>query len=271
MGVSKEQGTRWPRPAGNSTWTREGGGVTPSPSPSQRELFAAHVSTRKPAVGQLCRWKDEVSESERSAWVPWAAGFSSKQSLSFRAPEGQGQPTAGGGGGRRRTSRGAAARADMSPSAALASGVGRHPRPRSRLFWPQAPPDQLSGSPCVCSAIHIQGRRRGSQHATTAAGPRPASLAQAREGPWKRWGCGLPGRPALRPQVPPVPGAWSAPPHCRPGAGTSPFSQAFPAPMCSSLGSVPRTGRAPWAEREGSQPGESPELWAVTGPYHPAD
>lgn len=99
MGVSKEQGTRWPRPAGNSTWTREGGGVTPSPSPSQRELFAAHVSTRKPAVGQLCRWKDEVSESERSAWVPWAAGFSSKQSLSFRAPEGQGQPTAGGGGG----------------------------------------------------------------------------------------------------------------------------------------------------------------------------
>lgn len=99
MGVSKEQGTRWPRPAGNSTWTREGGGVTPSPSPSQRELFAAHVSTRKPAVGQLCRWKDEVSESERSARVPWAAGFSSKQSLSFRAPEGQGQPTAGGGGG----------------------------------------------------------------------------------------------------------------------------------------------------------------------------
>lgn len=79
-----------------------------------------------------------------------------------------------------------------------------------------------------------------------------------------------PRRPALRPQVPPVPGAWSAPPHCRPGAGTSPFSQAFPAPMCSSLGSVPRTGRAPWAEREGSQPGESPELWAVTGPNrHP--
>lgn len=195
MGVSKEQGTRWPRPAGNSTWTREGGGVTPSPSPSQRELFAAHVSARKPAVGQLCRWKDEVSESERSAWVPWAAGFSSKQSLSFRAPEGQGQPTAGGGGGggAARTSRGAAARADMSPSAALVLGVGCHPRPRARLFWPQAPPDQLSGSPCVCSAVQVQGRRRGSQHATTAAGPRPASLAQAREGPWKRWGCGLPG------------------------------------------------------------------------------
>lgn len=244
--------------------------MTPSPSPSQRELFAAHVSTRKPAVGQLCRWKDEVSESERSARVPWAAGFSSKQSLSFRAPEGQGQPTAGGGGG---------AAEDIAGCCCACRHVSLR-RPGVRSGPPPKTQSQAvlaSGAPrpTLWVTLRVLSHPRPGQETRLTARdhrgwPAACEFGAGAGGALETVGLRSPRRPALRPQVPPVPGAWSAPPHCRPGAGTSPFSQAFPAPMCSSLGSVPRTGRAPWAEREGSQPGESPELWAVTGPNrHP--
>lgn len=160
--------------------------------------------------------------------MPRAAVFFSL----FRVPEGQGQPTAAGGGGQRGVlqlvqtclppwpwRREWAATKDAEPGC---SGL-RRPQTNS-LGDPACAPPSTS-------------RARDAAHSTW-----PLRLARdarvwrrraGRRGAGSRWGCcGLPGSPALRPRVPPVPGAWCSPLHCRPGAGTSPFLRLF-LPQCA--------------------------------------